>query len=63
LEADRQHETGRVDDLDLLSHPGPQRAGQMAGVAALDHRTIAFTSREKGGQWLRRSYPIALNVS
>jgi hypothetical protein len=63
FEADREHETGRVDDLDLLADPGAQRAGEVAGIAALDYRTIAVTSRKKSWQSLCCSYPIASNVS
>jgi hypothetical protein len=63
FEAHREYETGRVDDLDLLADPRPQRAGEVAGIAALDYRAIALTSRKKSWQSLCGSYPIALNVS
>jgi len=63
VEAHRQHESGRVDHLDLLPHTRAQRARQMARVAALDYGTRAITSRKKRWQSLPGWGHIAAGVS
>jgi hypothetical protein len=58
IEAQREHQSRGVDDLDLLPHPRPQRASQVASVVAKDYRTFAVSLDKKG----RQCY-IALKVS
>ena len=47
LETHREHESRRVDDLDLLSAAGAQGAGEVASVAAFDHGALALAAREE----------------
>jgi hypothetical protein len=63
FEADGEHVTGRVDHLDLLTHPGPQRASKVAGIAPLDYRAIALASRKKSWHRLFLVGHIASKVS
>ena len=47
IETHGQHQAGGVDDLDLLPHPGAQRACEVAGVVAEDDcpRTVALNKK------------------
>ena len=47
VETHGEKKTVGVDDLDLLPHPGPQRAREVAGVGADDERTPALTLGKK----------------
>jgi hypothetical protein len=50
VETHGEKKTVGVDDLDLLPHAGPERAGEVAGVGADDDRTPAFTLGKKRRQ-------------
>ena len=47
VEADCQQEAGRIDHVDLLTHPRSQRASEMTSIRAFDYGPATFTSRKK----------------
>jgi hypothetical protein len=55
IQTDGEQESVWVDDLDLLPHSRPQRAGQVAGVAADDYGPPALTA----GKERRQTTPAA----
>lgn len=57
LHADREHQAVGIDDLDLLTGPGPKGARKVSRVAAFDHDPLAVAATEK-----RRHY-ITLKAS
>ena len=63
LEPDGKQEAGRIDDLDLLPHPGSQRPRQVARITAFDYSPGPVTSRKKRWQLSALSRHIALKVS
>src|SRR5260370_9324449 len=50
VQADREQESIRIDDVDLLPHTRTERASQMAGVAADDYGPPALTAGKKQRQ-------------
>ena len=50
VEAHGEEEAVRVDDLDLLPDPSPQRPGQVTGVTAFDDGAPALTPGKKRWQ-------------
>jgi hypothetical protein len=63
VEPDREQGAGGVDDLDLLPHSRPQRAGEVAGVAAGDDGAPTFTLCEERRQKSADPGYIMLRVS
>ena len=63
VESNGEERTGGVDDLDLLPHSCPQRAGQVAGVAAGDDGAPTFTLCEERRQKSADPGYIMLKVS
>lgn len=47
FESHGEHKSVRVDDFDLLAGTRPQRARQMACIAAFDDSAAALAPREK----------------